>query len=397
MNGASWLGALLVAGMMGCNAAAPRARMIVVSSNDNTLDLAYGATKVFADPAPGTLTVLDCSTMPPKVTNIEGIANSVLGPPTNVAITPDQTLALVASSMVVAPGDPTQQIPDRVIHVIDLTTDPPRKIGECEAGLQPSGMSIAPAGDLALVANRADGTVSVLTIAGKRVHHHAQIRIGTETSKVSHVAITPDGRRALASKQEDNKVAVLEIDGRDVRFTGRDITVGVKPYSLDISADGKVAIVANGGGGDTGDVSSAAVIDLTLTPPRVVNHVCLGLGPEQLVLSPDGRLAAVMLMNGSSEKKDSPFRSEHGLVRLFRRDGIHLMVVDEQPVGAIPEGVTFTSDGRYLLTQNYVDRTISVFRVAGETLRKVGDDIPVSGQPAGIRAAARGASLSPMR
>jgi len=375
---------------MACSAPEPAGRQIVISANDNHLDLKYGAMNALPETKADTLTILDFATFPPVVTNLEGIANCVVGPPTNVAITPDQTLALVADSMVVDPARSAEPIPARTVHVIDLTASPPVKIGECEAGLQPSGMSITPAGDLALVANRGDGTVSVLAIEGKSVRLHAQVRIGTEASKVSHVAIAPDGKRALASRQADNVVSLLEIDGRNVTYTGRDMTVGLGPYSLDISADGRVAVVANGGGGESGDHSSAAIIDLTAVPPRVVNHVCLGFGPEQLVLSPDGRLAAAALMNGSNAKADSPFRTEHGLVRLFRREGTNLVPADEQPVGPVPEGLTFTNDGRYLLVQNYLDRTLSVFRVAGSRLIKAGEDIPVSGQPAGIRAATRG-------
>jgi DNA-binding beta-propeller fold protein YncE len=388
---------LLLVGGLGCHASGPGARQIVISANDNRLDLRNGTEKIFPDRKPDTLSVFDFATFPPSVTHIEDVANSVLGPPTNVAITPDQTLALVANAMVINPANPTEQIPDRVIHVIDLTSDPPTKIGECEAGLQPSGMSITPNGELALVANRADGTVSVLAIDGRDVRRIAQVTIGTVDSKVSHVAVTPDGKRALATRQSDNAVALLEIDGRNVTYTGRDMTVGLMPYSLDITADGRVAIVGNGGGGLTGDTTTAAVIDMTLSPPRVVNHVSTGYGPEQLVLSPDGRLVAVALMNGSNVRQDSPFRTEHGLVRLFRREGTHLELADEQPVGAIPEGLTFTNDGRYLLVQNYVDRTISVFRVCGAQLRKACDDIPVTGQPASIRAASRGRTLDRSR
>ena len=97
-----------------------------------------------------------------------------------MAITPDQRLALVANSLVIDPNDKTKQIPGKTISIIDLTTDPPKKIGEVEAGAQPSGISITPDGDLALVANRAGGTVSVLSIAGREVKHLEEVKIGDE-------------------------------------------------------------------------------------------------------------------------------------------------------------------------------------------------------------------------
>jgi len=388
---------LLLVGLCGCGAFAPSGRQIVISANDNRLDLAYGAMRVYDDPRPDTLTVLDFATFPPTVTNVGNVPNTVIGPPTNVAITPDQRLALVANSLIIDPNDSTKQIPDTKIAIIDLTVDPPAKIGEVEAGAQPSGISITPDGDLALVANRADGSVSVLSLSGREVEHLEKVTIGEEGfgaeagSGVAHVAITPDGKTALASKQNENSVALLKIDGRKVTYTGRDMTVGLTPYSLDISADGETAIVATGGA-PTGDTSAAAIIDLTLSPPRVVNHAAIGFGPEHLVFSPDGKLAAAAIMNGSNAPRDNGFRTETGLVRLFRRKGHDLIFCDEKPCGAVPEGVAFTNDGKYVIVQNYVDRSLSIFRVTWFGLQKACDDIPVTGQPSAIRAATRGRS-----
>ncbi len=78
--------------------------------------------------------------------------------------------------------------------MIDLTVNPPAQISTVEVGKQPSGMAINRAGDLALVANRADNSVSVLTISGKEVKMVPTIAVG---DTVSAVAITPDGKHAL--------------------------------------------------------------------------------------------------------------------------------------------------------------------------------------------------------
>jgi DNA-binding beta-propeller fold protein YncE len=89
------------------------------------------------------------------------LMNSIMGPPVNLAITPDQHLALVANSLWVKDGEGWKGVPDNKIYVIDLTTSPPVQIATVEAGKQPSGMAINRAGTLALVANRADDTVGV--------------------------------------------------------------------------------------------------------------------------------------------------------------------------------------------------------------------------------------------
>ena len=80
-------------------------------------------------------------------------------------------------------------------------------------------MAIDPKGDLALVANRADGTISVLSIHGNEVLVADTVPIGAPADQVSAVAITPDGKHALATKPGANKVALLTIDGDKVSYT----------------------------------------------------------------------------------------------------------------------------------------------------------------------------------
>ena len=74
--------------------------------------------------------------------------------------------------------------------------------GSVAAGQQPSGMSISRDGRLALVANRAAGTVSVLRIAGLTATPLTEVKVGQPAESASDVALTPDGRRALVSLQK---------------------------------------------------------------------------------------------------------------------------------------------------------------------------------------------------
>jgi DNA-binding beta-propeller fold protein YncE len=91
----------------------------------------------------------------PKIVVNLPLMNTITGPPVNLAITPDQHLALVANSLDwVKDGDAWRGVPDNKIYVIDLTASPPGQIGTVEAGKQASGMAINHAGTLALVANR---------------------------------------------------------------------------------------------------------------------------------------------------------------------------------------------------------------------------------------------------
>jgi DNA-binding beta-propeller fold protein YncE len=66
-----------------------------------------------------------------------------------------------------------------------------------------------------LVANRADNSVSVLSISGKTVAVVGTVALApadAPNQQPSAVAITPDGKRALVAKALANKVALLYID-----------------------------------------------------------------------------------------------------------------------------------------------------------------------------------------
>ena len=158
-------------------------------------------------------------------------------------------------------------------------------------------MAINRAGNLALVANRADNSISVLWIEGKEVKLIDTVTIGEQ---VSHVAFTPDGKRALAAKFPGHKVALLEVDGQKVTYTKHDLTVGLWPYNVDITPDGKLALTADNGnaGRSDGNVDTVTVIDMEAKPPRVIDKVVVGEAPEGIAISPTGKLAVAVLLRG---------------------------------------------------------------------------------------------------
>src|SRR6516164_5561598 len=144
-------------------AGAARAQMLITGNDEKVWFDETGKT-VNQPPGKDTVSIIDIHDAATP------LINTIIGPPVNLAITPDQHLALVANSLDwVKDGDGWKGVPDNKIYVIDLTASPPTQIGVVEAGKQPSGMAINRAGTLALVANRADDTVSVLSIDGKNV------------------------------------------------------------------------------------------------------------------------------------------------------------------------------------------------------------------------------------
>ncbi|HSB80503.1 MAG TPA: YncE family protein, partial [Candidatus Methylomirabilis sp.] len=247
MRRARLIGVLAALVLAGCATMAPTTGVgphLMISGNDGKLPIFDGVYKVAEQVVPDTLTVLDTSTFPPKVLGQVELEHSVTAPPMAIALSPDEKLALVSAPNRVNPADRTKVVTDNFIQVVDLETMPPKVIGKVDLGRHPLGVSISRKGDLALAAH-ADGNISVLTIQGKTVRHVDTVKIGEPSSSPRHVAITPDGKWALAAKRGEDVVSVLSIDGVKVTYTKRDISAGNNPYGIDISPDGRLAMVAN--------------------------------------------------------------------------------------------------------------------------------------------------------
>jgi DNA-binding beta-propeller fold protein YncE len=365
---------------------------LLISGNDEKIRYEHFKAVLYP-PGKDTVSVIDIRDRAhPRIVANLPISNSIVGPPTNLAITPDQKLALVASSVdnVAREGGAWKQQPDDKVHVIDLTTSPPSEIGVVQVGKQPSGMAIRRAGDLALVANRADNTVSVLPISGKDVKLVATVAVsapGTPSEQVSAVAITPDGKRALVSKFATHRVAVLDIDGQKVTYTKYDMAVGLWPLNVQITHDGKLGLAGNEGNprASDGQIDTVAVIDLEAKPPRVIDQVVVGDGPEGLAVSPTGPYVASVILNGAGFAPDDAFfHTDHAYVSLLKVQGKKVRKVSQTDVGVLTEGVAFSPDGKYLYVGNFSDRDLTVLKLQGDRLVKVGS-LKLPGQPASLR------------
>jgi DNA-binding beta-propeller fold protein YncE len=372
--------------LLGLVAVVPAAHaQLAISVNDNKMVLDNGTAKVVPNPAPDTVTIIDLKANPPRVIAEIKAPASVVGPPLSVALTPDESLALVTAAQKIDPADPTKQTNDNKVSVIDLKASPPAVIATLEAGASPAGLSINRQGTLALVANRAEGTVSVFTIQGKTVTPAGKVTIADAKSGVSHVTIAPDGKLALVSRDGDDRISVLSIDGTKVEYTKRDMNAGLRPYGIDIASNGAFAAVANIGRGQ-GDADTVSLIDLKANPPRVVETLTVGQTPEGIKVSPDNQHVAVVVMNGSNKAKSSPFYNDNGKLVMLRVSGTSLAKIAEAPIGHWSQGAAFSPDGKTVLVGNMVEKDVQVFAWDGRTLRETAR-IKVNGGSAALRTA----------
>ena len=363
------------------------AAQIAVSSNDGKLVLSNGTVSVLANPGDDTVTIIDLGVSPPKVIAEFKAPSSVVGPPQNVAVAPDESFALVAATMKLDPADPKKQVPDSRLSVIDLKANPPSVIATLEAGLGPSGIAINPAGTLALVANYREGTVSIFTISGKTLTAAGKIDFGDPKAGPAAISFTPDGKTALVTRDGDHRISILSVDGSNVTDTKRIMTGGHRPYAVQVSPKGDIAVIGNQGA-NAGDIMPVNIVDLKGKAPRIVNTVDVGQYVEGLAFSDDGNYLAVIPQNGSNLAPSHPFYNDHGLLVVFGVNGTTLTKISEVNIGAWPQGVAWSHDGKTLLAQSMVDNGLAVVSFDGKSLKVTGQ-VKVTGGPDGIRTAGR--------
>ena len=367
--------------------AAAGARQLMLVANDEKMTWDDAGKVVVGPLGRDTVSVVDIGTDPlnPRILANLPLPNTIAGPPTNLAITPDGTLALVANSLsATGEGSARKNAPDNRLFVLDLTQQPPALIDTVTVGKQPSGLSINKAGTLALIANRADHSVSVLRILGKRVELIDTVPMGDQ---VTHVRFAPDGNRAFASKFAAHKVALLDVQGEKVTYNKVDLPTGLWPYNFDVTPNGRLLLTADNGnsGAADGHVDTVSVFDLQATPVRLIDKVVVGDAPEGFVVSPNGRMAVAVLLRGSNAAKTAPFYNRNGSVVALKIDGDKVTRMNEVEVRGLPEGAVFSEDGQYLYVGNFVDEDVSILRVDGDRLVDTGKTLKLPGHPAAMR------------
>ena len=328
---AALLGALSL--LSGCadmpsSAAGKRERMLVANDEKQSWDEA--GKMVLVPGGKDTVSIVDIGTDPqaPKIIVNLPLANTIVGPPVNLAISPDESIALVA--------------------------------------------------------NRADNSISVLRIAGKKVSLIDTVPVG---ESVAHVRFTPDGKRALVAKFPGHKIAFLDVNGEKVNYDKLDVPVGLWPYNVDVTPDGKLALTADNGnaGAADGSTDTVSVIDIEANPPRVIDKVVVGDAPEGLAVSPTGKMAVVALIKGSNSSRSAYFYNRNASVVALKIDGKKVTRSNEVEVRGLPEGVVFSQDGRYVYVGNFNDRDVAILRVEGDQLVNTGKTLTLPGQPAAMR------------
>ncbi|QDZ07887.1 YncE family protein [Sphingomonas panacisoli] len=358
--------------------AMPAQADIAVSASDGKQVLADGRQVVPSPLGGDNVSVIDFGNGKLRVVATIAAPASLIGPPRSVAITPDGAYAIVTCARKVR-ADGTDIEPDDRVSVIDLRSM--TLVSSIRAGAGASGVAIDPAGRRVLIANRAAGTLSLLAFEKGRLSPVATIAVGPATSSPAQPLFYDNGRKALVTRDGDHRISIVTVTESGLSLDETSLAGGLRPYAID-AAGPRYAVVGNIGGGGR-NVDTISLIDLAGETSAVVDTVAVGLTPEGVKMSPDGRFVAVIVHNGSNLPRGARLWSDHGLLQIWRIAGDRLVKVTEARMGGWGQGAVWSKDGRQILAQAALDHRIQSFDFDGARLRR-GPELTLSAAPAAI-------------
>ena len=358
--------------------AMPARADIAVSANDGTQVLADGKQVVPSPLGADSASVIAFGGGTLRLVATIAAPASVIGPPRSVAITPDGKYAIVTCARRVR-ADGTDIEPDDRVSVIDLASM--KLVSSTRAGAGASGVAIDPAGHRVLIANRAAGTLSLFAFANGALTPIATVAVGPATSSPAQPIFYDGGRKALITRDGDHRISLVTVSDAGLSVGDTSLAAGLRPYAID-AAGPRFAVVGNIGGGGR-DVDTISLIDLAGETPAVIDTVAVGLTPEGVRMSPDGRFVAITVHNGSALPRSARGWSDHGLLQIWRIAAGRLIKVTETAMGGWGQGIVWSKDGRQILAQAMRDKRIQSFTFDGARLTR-GPELALPSGPAAI-------------
>jgi WD40 repeat protein len=373
-----------------CSLAVKAPAQIAVSGNDGKQAHPDDNPPTWHD---DTVATIDLNVYPPKVLAQIKAPAGMIGPPDAVVVAPDSSYAIVTSPQLPDLTDPdkTKVVPGDTVTVIDISNPRKPKVIQTEhAALGASGVTINKTGTLALVASTRDGSISVFSISHKKLTKIDTVKMEVGSGSTD-VVFNPDGKHAYVVEHDGNRVATLDVDGNKVTYSGKFVVTGATPYGMAVTPDGKWGINTNldgniasnapppdsraarpappAGGAPEGPLQSGTISLVNLTANTVADISEVGPTPEHVVLSPDGKYAAVVVANGTANSLTAPnYATTHGLFLVYGVDNGKLTRIASADSGHWCQGATWSKDDKVLLLQCAAEMDIAVYKFDGATL-----------------------------
>ncbi len=217
----------------------------------------------------------------------------------------------------------------------------------------PEGVAISRDGRRAYVANRGEGSITMLDTATGRAFVPTPLVNAAAGGAVRGIAASPDGRRLYADYYDGtsgergyfvlNAVnnAILE---RVSLGAGQPLAQGANPQGIAVSPDGRLLYLADNHDG-------AAVTVRDLSAGQTIASVTVGAGavPRGVAAAPDGQKAYLAFAGPN-------------VIKVF--DVQSRSVTATIPVGASPAAVAVAPDGARVYVANELDSSVTVIDAA---------------------------------
>ncbi len=302
----------------------------------------------------------------PRVIGMINVCSTQMGPPSALAVAPDYSFVLATCPQKFGPDHKLVAAdPVSVIGLDDPTK--PKLLETVEAGKGATGVFMNKKATIALVTGVGDDTITLFTIKDRHLTRASQVKLEAK-AEPRDVLIAPDGKFAYALRFGDGKVTKLAIKGDQLTRVA-DFDVGTQPDGGSISADGRYLFVNDFGGAPSTPKGKGATALIDTRTGKITDAIEVGALPEDVVQSPNGKYAAVVVGNGSATVPNAPnYNSVFGKLVIFKRDGGKLTHVTDGQIGHACQGVVWSDDSKRLLVQCSVERDIRTLDFDGKTL-----------------------------
>ncbi|HEY0814737.1 MAG TPA: serine/threonine-protein kinase [Pseudonocardia sp.] len=307
---------------------------------------------------------------------------------------PQQRVPSASASVPAANGPAIISAP---LGPLARSVDTPTVGPTVQANSTPGYMQVAPNGRYAYIANREAGVLSVFDTTRNAVTGTINVPQGGP----QFVTFAPDGKRAYVSIYNNNRTVnvVGVLDTATSKFVTM-VPVGVRPFALDVTPDGKRVYVPNH---DSGSIS---VID-TATDD-VIDTIKVAPNPHWVDISTDGKTVyaadhesnVVSVIDATTDKVLTTIPvglSPHSILKhptkplLFNvnYDGSSMTVIDTNTdkvvrtvrTGGHPQDVSLSADGEHLYIAAVDDNAIQVFSLKTMSITA---RVPVGHNPTSI-------------
>lgn len=355
-------------------------RMIVTISDADMTATAFADDNlsVPGDGARDTLTVIGMPIVEPQTAFAQvAVSNSVLGPPQALSVNSAGSTAFVCESRGQVPsgGSTFKDIPQGTLLQMVSLADPmnPVLVSSAYVGPNPSACDVSPDGTMvAVVTRKAREQLVIVPIEGGALGTPMQWELlGIDDSEASATSVSwdPTGRLLAVCLPARDEVMFYEFarvdDGLAISPFGAPVKVGKYPFHGRWTPDGKHFITTDlqwQTGSDLhlleagpGTVSVIAVDRGEDTASdrhlhMVVSTATVGVSPEGLAISPDGKYVVTANLK-KSFLPEGDSRLESGSLTLLSLDAQSgtLTPRGEYELGGMPEGISFDAKGNFVV------------------------------------------------